>query len=125
MRATFEKTVPEFNNIRGRFKMTYYYSCADCHCEVKYYKILPDKIEPRCATCRANRKKAARIALRQAEDEKLKRKAVKEFAKWVTENVGVNCTECISADGVCANTKALCYEALVMEYEKESEKYDK
>lgn len=83
MRVTYEKTVPEFNRIRGKFKMTYYYSCADCNCEVKYYKILPDKVEPRCATCRANRKKAARIALRQAEDEELKRKAVEEFAEWL------------------------------------------
>lgn len=68
----------------NRLKLTYYYTCVDCGAEVRHDRLLPDRFEPRCHTCRMEHKKAARIRARQEEDDQIRRDAVKAYieAQW-------------------------------------------
>lgn len=68
----------------NKLKLTYFYTCVDCGAEVRHDRLLPDRFEPRCHTCRMEHKKAARIISRQKEDEQIGRDAVKAYidSQW-------------------------------------------
>lgn len=53
-----------------------------------------------------------------SEEEEIRADAVREFAKWINDNIGFNCRRCQKADS-CPASITDCTELIITEYEKE------